>query len=119
MVAEDDDQMRTVLARFFRSLGYAVTEAGDGDTAIALARREKPDIMLLDISMPGKSGLEVLKELSPEMPGTGFIMVTGNMEEKTACACLTLGAFDYVSKPVNLEALAHTINARLLIQRPA
>lgn len=117
LVADDDRRMRSVLSRFLSLKGYEVAEAADGREAIALARRKKPDIILLDIDMPGKSGLEVLEELVPLLPGTGFFIVTGNGDEALACSCLGLGAFDYVSKPVDLEILAHTIKARLLVRR--
>lgn len=117
LVAEDDWQSRRSLARFLHALGYAVIEAVDGRAAIALARERKPDIVLLDLAMPGKDGLEVLKELVPALPGTGFIIVTGNEDEKIAAACLELGAFDYVPKPVDLDILSQTIKARLQLQR--
>lgn len=118
LVAEDDAKERAVLARFLLSMGYKVLEAADGREAVGLARGSAPDIVLLDISMPEKSGIEVLKELAPEMPSAGFIMVTGNEDEEIARSCLRLGAFDYISKPVDLEVLTRTINARLLSRRP-
>lgn len=117
LVVDDDRRMRSVLSRFLSLKGYEVAEAADGREAIALARRKKPDIILLDMDMPGKSGLEVLGELVPLLPGTGFFIVTGNGDEGLARSCLGLGAFDYVSKPVDLEVLAHTIKARLLVRR--
>lgn len=60
LVADDDRRMRSVLSRFLSLKGCEIAEAADGREAIALVRRKKPDIMLLDIDMPGKSGLEVL-----------------------------------------------------------
>ncbi|OGS04368.1 MAG: hypothetical protein A3J70_14800 [Elusimicrobia bacterium RIFCSPHIGHO2_02_FULL_61_10] len=117
LVADDDRRMRSALSRFIASKGYEVLEAADGLQTIALAREKAPDIILLDIKMPVKNGLEVLKELAPLLPGTGFIIVTGNGDEELARSCLGLGAFDYVPKPVDLEILAHTIKARLLVRR--
>ena len=114
LVAEDDAGMRTLLTRFMSAQGHEVIEAVDGQAAIALAREKAPDIILLDLGMPVKNGLEVLKELVPSMPGTVFIVVSGNGDEKVARSCLDLGAFDYVAKPVDLEALANTVKARLL-----
>lgn len=118
LVVEDEGEARTVLARFLSSRGYAVLEAADGSGAISLALKKKPDIVLLDIAMPGKDGLEVLKELAPAMPDTGFIMVTANEDEELARSCLECGAFDYVTKPVNLDSLARSIKARLLVRKP-
>jgi len=118
LVAEDDVPMRIVLVRFLSSLGYAVIEAADGCAAISIARGRAPDIVLLDISMPGKDGVEVLKELSPVLPNTGFIMVTGNEDEGVALSCLRSGAFDYVLKPVDMDCLAHSIKNWLLLHVP-
>lgn len=116
LVADDDEAIVNVLFRFLRDAGYEVITAPDGITAERLAREKKPDLILLDIFMPGKDGLDVLKDIGPEMPGTGIIMITGNEDEEIARACLRLGAVDYVPKPVNLDALAERIRARLLIQ---
>lgn len=118
LVAEDDAKERAVLARFLLSAGHKVLEAADGREAVDLALERAPDIVLLDIAMPEKNGIEVLKELAPGLPSAGFIMVTGNADEEIARSCLQLGAFDYISKPVDLEVLTRTINARLLSRRP-
>ncbi|MDO8805119.1 MAG: response regulator [Elusimicrobiota bacterium] len=118
LVAEDDPQIRTALFRFMRMQGYTVVAAADGCAAVALARTRPPDIVLLDIGMPGKGGLEVLKELVPEMPDTGFIIITGNEDERVALTCLRLGAFDYLPKPADLDTLAQCVKAWLLARRP-
>lgn len=118
LVAEDDVRMRAVLSRFLSLQGLEVIEAADGREAVSIARGRAPDIVLLDLAMPGKNGLEVLRKLVPEMPGTGFIIVTGNEDEALARACLQLGAFDYVPKPVDLEVLARSVKARLLARPP-
>ena len=117
LVADDDEGTRRLLGRFLSSMGYEVAFAADGKEAVELARARKPDLILLDIFMPGKNGLEVLTELVPEMPGTGFMMITGNDDEEVARGCLAHGAFDYVSKPINLEALKTVIKSRLLLQK--
>ena len=114
LVADDNTRMRKLLVRFLSSLGYTVIEAEDGLAAIALARERTPDIVLLDLFMPGKTGLEVLKELVPGMPGTGFIIVTGNQDEETAASCLRSGAFDYITKPLDMYSLAQSVKAWLL-----
>lgn len=117
LVADDDPAILKLLGRFLESLGYEIELAEDGDAAVEMARARKPDIALLDIFMPKKDGIEVLKELATELPGTGFVMITGNEDEEVARACLRMGAFDYISKPVNLVALENTIKARLLLQK--
>jgi DNA-binding response OmpR family regulator len=117
LVADDDPAILRLLGRFLASLGYEVELAEDGEIAVNMARAKKPDIALLDIFMPKKDGIEVLKELAAELPGIGFIMITGNEDEEVARACLRMGAFDYIPKPVNLAALENTIKARLLLQK--
>ena len=117
MIVDDDKAILSVLGRFISSLGYSVMTAEDGEEAGRLAAERRPDIALLDIYMPNKDGLTLLRELSVTMPETGFIMITGNDDEEVAKACLRSGAFDYLSKPVNLSALESVIKARLLLQR--
>lgn len=116
LVADDDEAILGVLSRSLAAEGYRVITAKDGETALNLSREQKPDLILLDISMPKKNGLEVLKELAPELPRTGFMMITGNEDEQVAKTCLEMGAFDYIPKPMNLQALMKVIEARLLLQ---
>lgn len=116
LVADDDPGMRSVLSRFLTSRGHNVILAADGEEAERLSRERRPDIVLLDIAMPKKDGIEVLRELAPEMPESGFIMLTGTEDDEQARACLKSGAFDYVSKLTNLETLADLVKARLLLQ---
>lgn len=117
LVADDDEAMRGVLYRYLTAAGYKVILAGDGLAAEKMAREHKPDMVLLDIYMPGKGGVEVLRTLVAEMPSAGVIMITGNEDEGVARDCLRLGAVDYVSKPINLDALGERIMARLLLQK--
>jgi DNA-binding response OmpR family regulator len=117
LVADDDAMILNLLDRFLSSAGYEVLRALDGDTAVDMARERKPDILMLDIFMPGKDGLDVLKELRAEMPQTGFVMITGNDDEEVARTCLRMGAFDYISKPINLSSLENILKARLLLQK--
>ncbi len=105
LVADDDEAIANAVCRFLSSYGYETLQANDGGRAVELARARRPDVVLLDISMPGKNGVEVLTELVPEMPRTGFIMLSGNGDEAVARDCLKIGAFDYLSKPANLGAL--------------
>ncbi|MDD2806719.1 MAG: response regulator [Elusimicrobiales bacterium] len=116
LVADDDSAMRGVLKKFFSGAGYDVITAADGIAAERLARETRPDIVLLDIYMPRRSGVEVLGTLFRELPGTGIVMLSGNDSEEVARGCLTLGAFDYFSKPVNLEALGASVKGRLFLQ---
>lgn len=115
LLAEDDDETRRILAQFLKTIGCAVLEAADGDSAEALARVHRPDIVVLDINMPGKTGPEVLRSLAKDLPDTGFLMASGVDDETIARECLERGAFDYFRKPVNLEAFERAIKGRLFL----
>jgi CheY-like chemotaxis protein len=117
LIADDDPETRAVLGRFLKAFDCEISEAADGEMALQLARSLRPDIVLLDIYMPKTDGVSVLKELAAEMPGTRFIMVTGNEDEGVARECLELGAFDYVTKPINLDILEEIIERRLQVRK--
>jgi len=119
LIADDDENMLGVLVKCFSGAGYTVITASDGLAAEKLARERRPAIALLDIFMPGKDGVEVLRTLAAELPDTGVIMISGNDDEDIAKDCLTKGAFDYAAKPLNLDALERTVRARLVLQRKA
>lgn len=117
LVADDDPSVVRVLSRYLAEAGYGVLSAADGLEAQRLAREARPDVILLDIYMPGKDGVALLKEFRKDLPAAGVLIVTGNDDEELARSCLELGAFDYAEKPFNLEALEKTIRARILLQR--
>jgi DNA-binding response OmpR family regulator len=118
LVVDDEAEVCKVLERFLSSMGCEVLTACDGPSAEALARSRRPDIVLLDILMPGKSGTEVLQTLTRELPAAGVIMITGNDDEEIAQKCLKGGAFEYLPKPLNLDELGKIVKARLLQQTP-
>lgn len=117
MIADDDRSIIYVLARSLAEAGYSVISAADGIETERLAYEARPDIILLDITMPERDGLTVLKNLTEKMPEIGILMITGNEDEELARACLQLGAFDYAQKPLNLETLKESIRARLVQQK--
>lgn len=110
LIADDDASLRNVMSRALTRVGYEVLQAEDGERAVQICREHRPDIVLLDIYMPKKNGLKVLEELAGEMPGTGFLILTGNEDEETARACLKRGAFDYIPKPVDHKVLESILN---------
>lgn len=114
LVADDEKLIRDVLRRALTEIGCAVIEALDGAEAVRLARERRPDIIMLDVVMPGKDGMEVLRELLPELPAAAFMLITGYGEEKSGREALRLGALDYVTKPFNLDLLKTAVEARLL-----
>jgi two-component system chemotaxis response regulator CheY len=115
LIADDDENIRNMLKKFIISINMIPIEAKDGAEAIERYSAEKPDLVLLDIAMPYKNGIEVLKHIYGNDRNANVIMITGNDEEYIAKESLKLGAFDYISKPINLKNLEISIKTRLLI----
>lgn len=83
--------------------GYGVVTALNGEDALALVKKERPDVVLLDIRMPGLDGIEVLEKIKKIDKNIAVVMITGYGDLKTARKAMRLGAFDYVTKPFNLD----------------
>ncbi len=94
--------------------GYEVYKASDGLSAIRMMKEIQPDLVLLDIMMPGMSGIETLKELKKIDPDIPVIMVTGVTDEAVAKSAIEFGAYDYVAKPINFDYLNTAILMKLL-----
>jgi two-component system OmpR family response regulator len=112
MVVEDDPTLLGVLKYNLSKEGYTVLTASDGATALELARRGKPDLALLDIMLPGLSGLEVCRILRQEMT-LPIILLTAKIEESDKIVGLELGADDYITKPFSLKELLARVHAAL------
>ena len=115
LVIEDQPDMRENIATILAMENYAVLEADDGRAGLALARDEKPDLILCDIMMPEMDGFEVLAALREDatVRGTPFIFLTAKGEKHELRAGMNLGADDYLTKPVSAEELLAAIQARL------
>lgn len=99
LIVDDDTIFRERLARALRRRGYEVREAEDYDAAIAIAEEDSPEFAVLDMRMPGKSGLELLRDLKEIDATTRVVMLTGYGSIATAIEAVRLGADNYVSKP--------------------
>src|SRR5438552_4058783 len=99
LVVDDEAPVREVLSEYFTSQGYTVHEASGGKDALAAIRRDRPDLVLLDVRMPGIDGVEVLRRIRELDDALAVIMVTANEDAALARETLQLGAFDYVGKP--------------------
>ena len=117
LIADDDAAMRQMIAQYLASEGYRVLEAGDGPEALDLARRERPDLVLLDWMMPGMSGLDVCRSLRREST-LPIMMVTARVEEPDMLLGLELSADDYITKPFSLRQLTARIRALLRRAHP-
>jgi two-component system, NtrC family, response regulator AtoC len=109
LVVDDEDLIRWSLQQKLSNWGYRCLEAPDGETAIALVEKDSPDLVLLDIHLPDRNGLEVLKAMRESSSRAVVIIMTAYGVLEDAVAALRLGAYDFVSKPLNFEELRTTI----------
>src|SRR5436853_2630437 len=112
LLVEDEDAIRRTLRYNLTREGYVVSEASTGSEALASARRERPDVILLDVMLPELSGLEVCRVLRQEMT-TPILMLTAKGSELDKVVGLQVGADDYVTKPFSLNELLARISALL------
>lgn len=105
LILEDDESTRNKLARAFEKEGYKVFTGADGEEGIRLFSENKIDILLVDIKMPQKGGLEVLHEVKKISKDCELIMITGYGDEDTAIQAMRDGAINYIRKPIDLEQL--------------
>jgi len=118
LVVDDEPQIRRVLRTIVSSNGYSVAEAKSGEEAFEKIRDERPDLVLLDVNLPGISGLETCREIrrSSDIP---IIMLTVRNSERDKVQALDAGADDYVVKPFGAEELLARIRAALRRAAPA
>jgi DNA-binding NtrC family response regulator len=116
LVVDDERLIRWTLSQSLSELGHEVFEAPDGEAAIARAAAEEPDLVLLDIRMPGLDGLQVLQVLRREHPATAVVMISAHGTLETAVEAMKLGAADYISKPFQAADVQHAVT-RLLERR--
>ncbi len=114
LVVDDDALMRRTLKYRLEQEGYGVTTAETGEEALSFVRRDRPDLVLLDIGLPGQDGLTVARTLSRES-GTPIIFLTARREEMDIVVGLELGAEDYVTKPFGMRELLARI--RVVLRR--
>ena len=103
LLVEDDNAMREMLESLFRQEGYIVSEAASANAALDLARETDFDVVLSDIKMPGKSGLELVGELRQLRPDTPVVLMTAFGSIDTAVDAMRAGAFGYTTKPFQPE----------------
>jgi DNA-binding response OmpR family regulator len=112
LVVDDEPQIVKVLRGYLEKAGYRVLTAGDGPQALAQSKREKPDLVLLDLNLPGADGLDVASRLR----ATGnvpIIMVTARVEETDRLVGLEVGADDYITKPFSPREVVARVRAVL------
>jgi two-component system, NtrC family, response regulator AtoC len=113
LVVDDEHLIRWSLEQNLKKQGYEVVTAASGEDALRIAREEQPDLVLLDIQLPGISGIEVLEKLKDYDEELVVIMVTAQSGLEIAVTAMRLGAHDYVSKPFNLDELSIIVRKAL------
>ena len=113
LVVDDDEHVRDMLLSFLEARGYDAHGAENGARGLILARSLKPQVVLLDIVMPGMSGIATLKELRKQMPEINVIMISGNTDHDTAVKALEMGAVDFVEKPFDMDYLQKVLTLKL------
>ena len=117
LVADDDADIRDILSETMNSLGSRVITAANGQECLDKVDKEAPEVVLLDIEMPVKNGLEVLKELRQRGRDTTAIMITAYGTIERAVQAMKEGAFDFVTKPFDLDHIAMVVEKALERER--
>jgi two-component system response regulator RegA len=112
LLVDDDPTFRERLGRALSQRGYDVTTAGGVDSALVSARAESPELAVVDLKMPGRSGLELVRELQALDPATRIVVLTGYGSIATAVEAMRLGAVHYLAKPADADEILVALERR-------
>ena len=110
LVVDDDESLRRVTQMQLEEIGYSVATAGDGGQALVALESGSPALVISDLKMPGMSGLDLLKKIRTEHPETTVILITAFGSVQSAVEAMRAGAYDYITKPIDYDALAIVVN---------
>jgi response regulator RpfG family c-di-GMP phosphodiesterase len=114
LTVDDDEFVREILVAYLEDSGFSVIQADNGRTGLETFRKDRPDLVMLDLRMPEMDGLEVLSHITEESPDTPVILVSGMGTIGDAIKALKLGAWDYIAKPIHdMGVLEHAVNKAL------
>ena len=113
LIVDDEADIRASLSGVLSDEGMRVLQAEDGTSALDIARREHPELVLLDIWMPDLDGIQVLRQLKEAEESPEVVVISGHGNIETAVKATKLGAFDFIEKPFSLEGLLRTVNRAL------
>jgi putative two-component system response regulator len=113
LIVDDEPVVRRILRQRLSAEGYQCQEAGSAMEAVGRLAKSPAELVVLDIKMPGKSGVELLPKIKHLYPDTAIIMVTAIMDAPTAIKCMKDGAYDYLVKPFNLDEVAISVQRAL------
>ncbi len=114
LVVDDERELLEGLEEYLAENGYEVTTAIDGEAGLAAARANPPDLVLLDIRMPGLDGREVCRRLRQMDSGLPIILLTAVNEEDLARQAMEIGAYDYITKPIDLNYLRTSVVIKII-----
>jgi two-component system, NtrC family, nitrogen regulation response regulator NtrX len=117
LIVDDEANIRRMLASLLRAEGYSVREAGSARAGLMEVREDEPDLMLMDLIMPGATGLEVLAEVREAAPQLPVIMMSGRATLSDAVRATKLGAFHFLEKPLAPEAVLLTLRSGLELRQ--
>ncbi len=113
LVVDDESVLADMVSMALRYEGWNISTAGDGASAIATARSQRPDVVVLDVMLPDMSGLDVLRKLREENPQLPVLLLTAKDAVEDRIAGLTAGGDDYVTKPFSIEEVVLRLRALL------
>ncbi|MGA1868197.1 MAG: sigma-54-dependent transcriptional regulator [bacterium] len=113
LIVDDERRIRSSLASILIDEGYFVSTAEDGYQAIEMIKRDPPDLVMLDIWMPDRDGLDILKWIKATYPELGVVMISGHGNIETAVKSIKLGAYDFIEKPLSLEKSVFVVHQAL------
>src|SRR5690606_23428038 len=117
LVVDDEANIRRMLVRLLEAEGYRAREAADGAAALRVVEAEEPDVVLLDLAMPGMDGLETLAALRERWPALPVVMMSGRATLADAVRATKLGAFHFIEKPLTPEAVLITVKGGVELRR--
>jgi two-component system response regulator AtoC len=109
LVADDDSSIRSLLKQLLSDEGYAVVEATTGNEVVEKVKDSNPDLVIMDVRMPELDGIEALSKLKVSSPKTSVLIMTAFGSSNNAIRAMELGAFDYITKPFELDKISHTV----------
>jgi DNA-binding NtrC family response regulator len=113
MVVDDEETISELLQVFLENQGFQVVVAGSAERALEMLKTEKPEVVMLDILMPGLNGIQCLERIKKLSPETIVIIMSGLQDEEIAKEAITLGAYDYITKPFDLDYFKQNLLKRL------
>ena len=119
LLVDDEELFRETLAKLLRRRGLEVATASDGEAALAVVQEQAPEVVVLDLRMPGMDGIETLRRIKRHRPDTRVVMLTGHGSVDAGVDALRAAAFDFLLKPVGPDQLVEVILAAAAPERRA